>query len=121
MKQPVFAILVVWLMMSACSKQDEQVTAAEKPAVPAAAPVVAEQAKPVPAAEAPAPVQAAAPVPPLEKPQAKAAGGAPSHEEGLAPRWSLPITACISKNPVSFSRPFVNLKPKSFPCWKLLC
>jgi len=87
MKQPGFAILIMLSMLSACSKQDEQASAADKsppPAAAPAAPVVAEQAMPAPAAEAPAPVKAAESAPPMEIPQAKAAGGALSHDEGLA-------------------------------------
>jgi cytochrome c len=83
MKQPGFAILIVLLMLSACSKQDEQVSAADK-SPPPVAPVVAEQAKPAPATEAPAPVKVAEPAPSMEKPQAKTAGGVLSHDEGLA-------------------------------------
>jgi len=70
MKQPGFAILIMLLMLSACSKQDEQVSAADK--------------SPPPATEAPAPVKAAEPAPSMEKTQAKTAGGALSHDEGLA-------------------------------------
>jgi len=78
MKQPGFAILIVLLMLSACSKQDEQVSAADK------SPPPAEQAKPAPATEAPAPVKAAEPAPSMKKTQEQTAGGTLSHDEGLA-------------------------------------
>jgi hypothetical protein len=123
MKQPVFAILVVWLMMSACSKQDEQVTVAEKPAVPATAPVVAEQAKPAPATEAPAPVQAAAPekkaepAPPFEKPQAKAADGALSHEAGAWPVTRSRASWSVRRGTMSASATKATRMPKSV-WWK---
>jgi len=97
MKQTVFAILVVLMMLSACSKQGDQTSAAEKPAAPAttpAEPVVAEQVKPAPAAETPAAMQRAAPVPPMEKPQATAAGGVLNREEGLALAMKSGCLAC---------------------------